>query len=161
MKDRKDLIGDIFWVVFFIAILTIIGIFGSWAYVIFLFVLAIIGIAAYVVVMLVSDYLYEKQTKIKNPYFKSFLKIFPIYYLVRLSWLGLFVIIGILMLGKANYAVYIAVLIFALFISNMKRFVIKRIPILINSTFSRWGKMQASNFCNVNIIPFLLILSKL
>lgn len=98
MKDKKDLIGDIFWVLFFLAILTIIGIFGSWAYVIFLFVLAIIGIAAYVVVMLVSDYLYEKQTKIKNPYFKSFLKIFPVYYLVRLSWLGLFVFIGILIL---------------------------------------------------------------
>ena len=60
MPDKKDLVGDIFWVLFFVAILTVIGIFGSWAYVIFLVVLAIIGIAAYVVVMLASEYLYEK-----------------------------------------------------------------------------------------------------
>ena len=98
MSDKKDLIGDVIWVLFFVAILTVIGIFGSWAYVIFLIVLAIIGIVAYAVVMLVSDYLNEKQTKIRNPYFKSFLKIFPMYYLVRLSWLGLFVLIGILIL---------------------------------------------------------------
>ena len=98
MSDKKDLIGDVIWVLFFVAILTVIGIFGSWAYVIFLIVLAIIGIVAFVVVTLVRDYLDEKQTKIKNPYFKSFLKIFPVYYLVRLSWLGLFVLIGILIL---------------------------------------------------------------
>ena len=98
MKDKKDLIGDIFWVLFFLAILTIIGIFGSWAYVIFLFVLAIIGIVAFVVVTFVRDYLDEKQGKIRNPYSKSFLKIFPMYYIYRLAWLGLFVLIGILIL---------------------------------------------------------------
>ena len=84
---------DIPIILFFVAVLTVIGIFGSWAYVIFLIVLAIIGIAAFVVAMLVNDYLYEKQTKIRNPYFKSFLKFIPIYYIVRVFWLGLFVLI--------------------------------------------------------------------
>ena len=102
MLDKKTLIGKILilfkWLdipitLFFVAALTIIGIFGSWAYVISLIVLAIIGIAAFTVAMLVNDYLYEKQTKIRNPYFKSFLKFIPIYYIVRVFWLGLFVLI--------------------------------------------------------------------
>ena len=98
MPDKKDLIGDIVWVLFFVAIIAIIGFFGSWAYVIFLIVLAIIGIVAFVVVTFVRDYLDEKQGKIRNPYSKSFLKIFPMYYIYRLAWLGLFVLIGILIL---------------------------------------------------------------
>ena len=102
MPDKKTPIGKILilfkWfdipvTLFFVATLTIIGIFGSWAYVISLIVLAIIGIAAFTVAMLVNDYLYEKQTKIRNPYFKSFLKFIPIYYIVRVFWLGLFVLI--------------------------------------------------------------------
>ena len=58
-----------------------------------LIVLAIIGIVAFVVAMLVNDYLDEKQTKIRSPYFKFFFKIFPKFYIVRLIWLGLFVLI--------------------------------------------------------------------
>ena len=89
---------DIVWALFFVAIIALIGILGSWTYVIFLIVLTIIGIIAFVVVALVRDYLYEKQGKIKNPYFKSFFKIFPMYYIYRLAWLGLFVLIGVLIL---------------------------------------------------------------
>ena len=94
MLDKKTPIGKILilfkWfdipvTLFFVAALTIIGIFGSWAYVIFLIVLAIIGIAAFVVAMLVKDYLDEKQTKKKSPYFKFFI--------VRLTWVGLFALV--------------------------------------------------------------------
>ena len=89
-KYKKTLIGKILsllkWfdipiTLFFVAVLTIIGIFGSWAYVIFLIVLAIIGIAAFTVAMLVNDYLYERQTKIRSPYFKFFLKTFDFKFL--------------------------------------------------------------------------------
>ena len=85
MPDKKDILGDILWVLFFAVILTIIGIFKGWIYIIFLIVLAVIGIVTYVVAMLVKDYLDEKQTKIKSPYFKFFI--------VRLTWVGLFALV--------------------------------------------------------------------
>ena len=72
---------DIPITLFFVGILTVIGIFGSWVYAIGLIVLAIIGIASGVVAMLLGDYLDERQELKKNPYFKFFI--------VRLVWVVL------------------------------------------------------------------------
>ena len=72
---------------FFVAVLTAIGIIGSWAYVIFLIVLMVIGTGAFVVAVLVGDYLDEKQELNKYPYFKFFI--------VRLVWVGLAALIFI------------------------------------------------------------------
>ena len=68
-------------ILFFVAVLTVIGIYKGWIYIIGLITLAIIGVAIFVVAMLVKDYLDEKQTKIKSPYFKFFI--------VRLVWVVL------------------------------------------------------------------------
>ena len=70
MVDKKTVIGkiltlfkwfDIPLTLFFVGILTVIGIFGSWVYAIGLIVLAIIGITSGVVAMLLGDYLDEQQ----------------------------------------------------------------------------------------------------
>ena len=76
---------DIPIILFFVAVLTVIGIYKGWIYIIGLITLAIIGVAIFVVAMLVKDYLDEKQTKIKSPYFKFFI--------VRLTWVGLFALV--------------------------------------------------------------------
>ena len=76
---------DIPIILFFVAVLTVIGIYKGWIYIIGLITLAIIGVAIFVVAMLVKDYLDEKQTKIKSPYFKFFI--------VRLTWVSLFALV--------------------------------------------------------------------
>ena len=76
---------DIPIILFFVAVLTVIGIYKGWIYIIGLITLAIIGVAIFVVAMLVKDYLDEKQNKIKSPYFKFFI--------VRLTWVGLFALV--------------------------------------------------------------------
>ncbi|MBC8304326.1 MAG: hypothetical protein H8E55_52270 [Pelagibacterales bacterium] len=96
MVDKKTVIGkiltlfkwfDIPLTLFFVGILTVIGIFGSWVYAIGLIVLAIIGITSGVVAMLLGDYLDEQQDLKKNPYFKFFI--------VRLVWVVLFALMFI------------------------------------------------------------------
>ena len=59
---------DIPITLFFVGILTVIGIFGSWVFVIVLIVLMAIGMVSSFVAILVGDYLDEQQTLKKNPY---------------------------------------------------------------------------------------------
>ena len=78
---------DIPLTLFFVSAFALIGIFGSWVYVIGIIVLTIIGSASGVVAMLLGDYLDERQELKKNPYFKFFI--------VRLVWVGLFALVSI------------------------------------------------------------------
>jgi hypothetical protein len=78
---------DIPITLFFVGILTVIGIFGSWVFVIVLIVLMVIGMVSSFVAILVGDYLDEQQTLKKNPYFKFFI--------VRSVWVGLFALVSI------------------------------------------------------------------
>ena len=96
MPDKKSVIGkiltllkwfDIPLTLFFVAVLAVIGFFGSWVYVFWLIILAIIGIVSGGVAMILGDYLDERQELKKYPYFKFFI--------VRLVWVGLFALVFI------------------------------------------------------------------
>ena len=78
---------DIPLTLFFVSAFALIGIFGSWVFVIVLIVLMAIGMVSSFVAILVGDYLDEQQTLKKNPYFKFFI--------VRSVWVGLFALVSI------------------------------------------------------------------